>query len=435
MKFGIDRVNITPDYKTLLDGYGERNDICDGVNDPITFTSLILEENGQKCFIGSVDLVTIDPEHAIQLQKTIAQQLGIDTRYVILNCSHTHGSIRVRKPLFMEAKTKEIMFYINRNKTFFNRQVLKSVRKAVRNMKSCKLFYGEGKTSIPMNRRLYVNGKIQNKPNPKGKVDDTIKILKVVQSDESIGAIMVRLSCHPVATGAQHLITADFPGAFRAIFEKYFPGAIAIFLQGAGGDARPSQVAKGDTWQTMPHNQLPLIGEVLFQEVLRVLINPMELLTNLDISADSRQVFIPVVDNHIDRKTIERKLPEASGFYRIYLEELLKLIRLNKKPPEGLAITVQMLRFNKYFCILGVQGEVTAGLGKKIEDNLSTIHNMVLGYTPGSICYLLDREEYVKGGYEVSSYIYHLLPSPLSPDMENIILNTVRKLDNHLIKA
>ena len=94
MRFGIDRTSITPDWPSYMAGYGARKDLSDGVYDPLTFTSLILEEKGKKVFIGAVDLIGLGRELSLRLRENIAKILGVNLSDVMINCSHTHGGIK-----------------------------------------------------------------------------------------------------------------------------------------------------------------------------------------------------------------------------------------------------------------------------------------------------------------------------------------------------
>ena len=44
MRFGIGRRDITPPLYTHMHGYAARRDTNDGVNDPLTFTAIVMEE-------------------------------------------------------------------------------------------------------------------------------------------------------------------------------------------------------------------------------------------------------------------------------------------------------------------------------------------------------------------------------------------------------
>lgn len=427
MKFGINRIDITPDYRTLMDGYGGRNDINDGVNDPLTFTSLVLEEKEKKIFIGAVDLVGLDHNHSIEMRKKIAKSLGMDFSGVMLNCSHTHGGIKARLPR-LKSEDPEISA---RNMKFVEEKILSSAKAAGGAMQNGTLFYGEGKTSIPMNRRpMNDAGKLENRPNPKGKTDSSLKVLKILDSKNEVAAVIVRVSCHAVATGAQHLITADFPGAFRSVFEKFFPKSTAIFLQGVGADARPAMVADKNKWRTMPHSELVVIGEQLFRETLQVLLKEMTPLKNLSFVSGIKEIFLPIVKGKVDIEQIAAKFKMME--YDVYVAKLRNMIEKGGKIPSGLPISVQMIRFNNEFSIAGVDAELLCGMGEKMDKKIKSRFKMVLGYTNGSQTYLPDKNEYKRGGYEVDSHIIHSLPFPLSPAMEDIVLDATAELNKKL---
>lgn len=427
MKFGINRTDITPDYRTLMDGYGARNDTNDGVNDPLTFTALVLEEKGKKIFIGAVDLVGLDHNHSIEMRKKIAKSLGMDFSAVMLNCSHTHGGIKARPPrLENEDHSASI-----RNMKFVEEKILASAKSAASAMQNGTLFYGEGKTSVPMNRRpMNAAGKVENRPNPKGKTDSSLKILKILNSRNEVAAVIARVSCHPVATGAQHLITADFPGAFRSVFEKYFPHTTAIFLQGVGADARPAMVADKNKWREMPHAELVVIGEQLFRETLQVLLQEMTPLKNMGFASEIKEIFLPIIKGKVDIEQIAAKFKPMG--YDVYVARLRKMIQKGMKIPCGLPLSVQMIRFNHDFAIAGVDAELLCGIGEKMDKQIGSRFKMVLGYTNGSQTYLPDRKEYKRGGYEVNSHIIFALPTPLSPAMEDIVLDATAALDKKL---
>ncbi len=427
MKFGIDRTDITPGYRTFMAGYGARNDLSDGVHDPLTFTSLILEEKGGRIFFGAADLVGLGREHSREIREKIAGMLGISLSDVMINCSHTHGGMRVDTSGYLD--NRKFLPHIEKNRKLLEKQVFSSVRKAEKKMRRGKVFFGEGKTSVPMNRRLSYKGKVANKPNPSGKTDDSLKVIKIADTDDKTAAVIARVSCHPVATGMRHLITADYPGAFRTVFEKYFPGATAVFWQGAGADARPARAAGAGEWIMMEHDDLPVIGESLFSEVLEVLADGMEPLENLRFRTGIKDAVLPLAQPDVAREDLESMLEkEKDDTYRLCVQKMLARDEI----PRGVPMEVQMISFNRRLSLLGIPGEVLCGLAGKLESAISTEFKMVSGYTNGSGNYLPDKRELKRGGYEVESYILSLLPSALSPELEDVLKDSASSLDRKL---
>ena len=426
MRFGIDRVSITPDWPTYMAGYGARNDLSDGVNDPLTFSSLILEEKGKMVFIGAVDLVGIGRDHSKLMRQKVAKILGIDFSDVMINCSHTHGGMRVSQSDYIE--TNSMMPVVTKNKKLLETRICSSAKRALKNLQEGSISYGEGITTVPMNRRLLYKGNVENRPNPEGKTDSALKVLKITDKKGKIAAVITRVSCHAVATGAKHLITADYPGAMRPLIEKAFPGSLAIFWQGVGADARPRQVANGKEWRAMQHKELPVIGECLFTEVMEVLTNRMTPIEKLDLGSALEVVNLPVSDSSITKKDLEKQLKEAK--YEITRTCIRKMLAM-KELPVDFPMTIQMIRFNRQFSLVGIAAEVLCGLGEKIGKKISTEFSMVLGYTNGAHIYLPCKDELRRGGYETMS-VYDLLPSPLSPELEDILTGKTAEFDKKL---
>lgn len=433
MKFGIDRTDLTPSWNTYLAGYGIRRDLSDGVNDPLTFTSLVIEERGRTIFLGAADLVGLGREHSVRLRRKIADLLGIGYSDVMINCSHTHGGILVSDSSSYQLDGINRLDHARKNRRFIERRILASVRRAAESMRAGKLYYGEGETTLMMNRRPVVDGAVQNRPNPPGKVDGCLKVLRINDEEGRIAAVLARVSCHPVATGPQHLVTADFPGSFRVELERCFPGAKAVFLQGVGADARPALVAAGDRWRFARHDELPLIGLPLAREVIAVLAGgKMTEIDRLRLRSEVRVVELPVINRRVQRRDLEEMLKLEYPPDEKWKPKAIERVLARKKFNLGMPITMQMISFGPRLSILGVEAEVLCALGEKIEQPLSTEFRMTLGYTNGARCYLPDRVEYARGGYEVDAWLLDDLPSPLSPDLEDIMVGVAADFDRKL---
>ena len=245
MRFGIGHRDITPPLYTYMHGYAARRDTNDGVNDPLTFTAIVMEEGGRRALVGAADICTFPNDGSMPgFLKQVGKAVGCPADSVMLNASHTHGGPRMPSSslYWRDFPSRTVEEY--RDQLYA--QVLEAAREAADNLVEGSLWYGEGKTRLPMNRRPERDGRVVNAPNPDGPVDDRMQLLLLRKATGEAAAVGVKVSCHPVATGAQHLITADWPGAWRAAFSNVFgPDVIPFFLQGAGADARPRHVAEG----------------------------------------------------------------------------------------------------------------------------------------------------------------------------------------------
>jgi hypothetical protein len=216
-----------------------------------------------------------------------------------------------------------------------------------------------------------------NAPNPEGEIDDRMQLLVFRKPGGEVAAVCMKVSCHPVATGAQHLLTADYPGAWRAAFSKAFgPEVLPVFLQGAGADARPRHVADGDEWRAMKHAELPTIGDELLAETLAILTGTgLRQLEGLTLKGKINAVKAP--------KEAKEDAPDYMEFH------------------------VQTLWLNSELALIGLDSEPLCGLGKIVEAAVAPKQAMFLGYTNGSRAYTPDTQEMKRGGYETGG---HFLP-------------------------
>ncbi|NCO37260.1 MAG: hypothetical protein COZ06_26770 [Armatimonadetes bacterium CG_4_10_14_3_um_filter_66_18] len=424
MHFGIATTDISPPFPTTMAGYGARYDHFDDIHDPLTFTALILEERGRRAFIGSADLITFENEHVRALREKIAGLLGAPVDNVLLNASHTHGGPEMRAKGGGGDTSSA-----GRYQQFLEEQVLTAASAAAADMQRGSLWYGLGKSGTPMNRRLERTGEIVNAPNREGPVDDRAQLLVLRGADGDMRALGLRLSCHPVATGAQHRITADYPGAFRAACRQAFgPGVTPFFLQGAGGDMRPAQVDDGEKWRQLRHDELPVIGEALLADCLRVLgrgalvpVGPLSLMGHLKVAK------VPCVRLHAKRGELDRLLEKGDSLERQHAERIKASLDAGEGPREEVDVRVHTLWLTKDFAVVGIQGEVLIGLGACVEKALAPNRVLLLGYTNGCVGYLPDTKELKRGGYEQTSYLYSDWSGPFKPGLERVIAAAAKR--------
>jgi len=375
MRFGLARCEIVPPFRTRMYGYSARQDLFDDVNDPLTFTAIILEEGEQRALLGAADLLQFFNDKSMpDLLAQLGEAVGCPSDNVMLNASHTHGGPST-------AETAE------RYRDWLYEQILAAVHEAADNMSEGTLWYGEGKTRLPMNRRLERDGKVDNAPNPEGPFDNRMQLLVFRKPGGEVAAVGMKVSCHPVATGAQHLITADYPGAWREAFSRAFGSQVLpFFLQGAGADARPRHVADGDSWRVMKHSELSTIGDELLTENLAILTGTgLRQLEGLTLKGKINVVNAP--------KEAEEETPNHTEFY------------------------VQTLWLNSELALIGLNSEPLCALGQAVEAAVAPKQAMFLGYTNGCRGYTPDTYEMKRGGYEAGG---HFLPG-----LENLFAQAV----------
>ena len=234
LRAGAAKSNITADAKDVT------------INDPLYAKALVLDDGKTQLAIITMDTTAINgrtvsagmlndvaDDFLQKLRGKIEQELKIPGCNVLVNASHTHPP---GKLLCDDAEQ------INRT--------VDAVAKAVENMTPVTIGAGAGyEDRFIMNRTLRLtNGDSwtvrHTNPCPPdelvagvGPIDPEIGLLRIDRLDGRPLAVIYNYACHPSLGGRAGAVTAMFPGvASRVIEENLGDGAIALFLQGAGGD-------------------------------------------------------------------------------------------------------------------------------------------------------------------------------------------------------
>ncbi|MBM4046950.1 MAG: hypothetical protein FJ279_17745 [Planctomycetes bacterium] len=428
MRFGIVRKDVTPPFPTSMAGYGARRDYFDGVNDPITFTAVVLEEGGRRAMLGAADLCNFpDDESTPRLLDQLAAVIGCPRDNILLNASHTHGGPKLTGHSAYSRRRYD-MRAAARYRDWLFEQVMAAAREAIGSLQDGTLWYGEGKTKLPMNRRPDRNGQVPNAPNPGGPVDDRMRLLVFRNAAGEVAAVGMRVSAHPVATGAQHLLTADYPGAWRAEFSRAFgPDVTPFFLQGAGADARPRHAADGDRWRALKHAELPAVGQELLAEMLRILTGQgLKEIRNLTLQGKMQPIAAPCEKRYVTREQFQELLKKGGG-YAEYAEEALEFLDAGKPVADHGTFHVQTLWLNRDLALIGLDAEPLCGLGRFVEAAAAPAEGVLLGYTNGCVAYTPDTAELKRGGYEADSYLYECWTGPLLPGLEKLMAEAVMR--------
>ena len=234
LRAGVARSDITTDAEGAI------------IQDPLYAKVLVLDDGRTRAAIIAMDVTAIGGRRVSQrvlddvgedflpeLRDRVQRELNIPGGHVLVNASHTHPPGR----LLCDDEEQV-------DRTF------DAVRRAVQNLTAVKVGTGSGyEDRITINRTLRLkNGRdwtIRHaNPCPPddevagvGPIDPEIGILRIDRMDGRPLAVVYNFACHPLFGDARGAITANFPGiASRVIEENLGHDAMALFLQGAGGD-------------------------------------------------------------------------------------------------------------------------------------------------------------------------------------------------------
>lgn len=424
------------------------------VNDPLWVKALVLRDGDVTIAIVTVDAVaiaeigSIKNDYLANVRAALQRDIGFEPQRILINASHCHGKVCVD----VEARTVE------------------AVKQAAKALVPVRVGAGTGHEDRVMeNRRLKlksgreadVRHAYSLPPDEDvvgmGPVDPDIGLLRLDRMDGRTLAIVHQFACHPIQGVPNGGNTADMSGFASQVLEDSFgDGAIAIFLQGCGGDVNPLRYKQVDEPRDAEPlgNQLGLsamraakkivcreeaalkwINETLAvpradnaERIAAVEAEQTRLLQTLRGTSLNLKSFLPLVvkqslshpfpsyyshrylhDQQIKRNDLEKLDAEnranAEAYIRnIYtMEELTRLqtnlALLKKHQARNVAagsrtmdVEVVGVRVGE-FSLVTFPGELTVQIGLNIKQAAGTPKTFVSGYTNGYIYYAPTAEQ------------------------------------------
>lgn len=417
-KAGVGRVKITPEESMWLAGYAARNKASEGVLQDLWAKALVLEDaEGNRCVLVTADLIGFSKTLSDRIRKQLDEQLGLDKSRIILNASHTHSgpvllqsSLAEMYPPFSEdEKTK-----MNRYGELLERRIVEMVVKAAQAPEPVTVSAANGICRMQVNRRNNSEGKLTALTELKGPNDYAVPVLKVTAASGTVKAVAFGYACHPTVLD-QYLWSGDYPGFAQEELEKTYPGAVALFFQGAGADQNP-----------LPRRSIPLAkqyGLTLAAAVDRTLQEPMTTLP-ATLKTAYKEVPLPLDTypaTHLAEIVRSDKQPD---YLKRCAKHLLTRYRDGEPPMRAYPYPVQAWNLGgRAMFVLG--GELTVGysVGLKRKYGESVF---VLGYSNDLMGYIPTLTVLKEGGYEGGgAQILYGLPGRWTPDVETVILEAV----------
>ncbi|MDR3199166.1 MAG: neutral/alkaline non-lysosomal ceramidase N-terminal domain-containing protein [Planctomycetaceae bacterium] len=420
-KAGVAKVKITPEENMWLAGYAARTRASEGVLLDLWAKALVLEDaEGNRGVLVTADLLGFPKQLSDSIRKQLHEKLGWNKAQIILNASHTHsGPVLIRSDLlemyqpFSEQEKEKLARYAH----LLERQIVDMVVEASQSLEPVILEAANGIARFQVNRRNNTEGKLTPLTELKGPNDYSVPVLKATNASGQIKAIVFGYACHPT-TLSIYLWSGDYPGFAQAELEKYYPEAVAMFFQGAGGDMNP-----------LPRHTIPLArqyGITLAAAVDRTLQEKMKTLPPA-LKFAFKEVMLPLDTFSADDLTKIIQSTSQPEFHKRCAKALLNRYKDGEPPFRSYPYSVQIWNIGGLpLFIFG--GELTVGyavhLKQKYGENI-----FVLGYTNDEKGYIPTLTILKEGGYEgASSQMEYGLPGIWSQDIETIIYEAVEEL-------
>jgi neutral ceramidase len=430
--FNYSLTDITPEEPLFLAGYANRKGLSGAVHRRLTSRCVLLrQEDVSLCLIVN-DLMDVDPEIIQKISARISQKTGLNKDSILITSIHSHSTPEVEYGR-SEANDRYIDLLIrsvseNAVSVINNTEGLRNA-----NMRMTKVLCG-----INIARRDIKpegGGMAYRVGDPDGLRDEEVGILQLADDSGERKVTLFNYACHPVTLGYEsNFISTDYPGKAREIVELEY-GGMSVFMNGAAGDLNPRE----------PHNVDPPVTDRLGEQLGEAIISSDfgQVYKDIDIKLLTKTINVPFRDQIITKEHItseaRRKLSDITEFFT-WSEMLSRWEKKvhemidRKEVNESFPFKINVLKLGKAI-IFFTQGELFVKYQLALKKNFPDYHVFCVAYVHGTGAYIPTADVFENKGYEADqAYIYEILPSPLSPQIEQIYLREAINAINELIE-
>jgi len=247
-------VDITPPVGVKMAGYGTRLEASRGIHDPLKAQLLLLELGNSRVVMISMDLVAVQAQFTERIRTAIKEKTGVAEDHILVACSHTHSGPQGFNlgDLVMQESPDECLQEVTCQK------IAGACAWAQELLRPATLWLGHSK----------IDGLGLNRNDPQqGAADHQVTVLGVDDGDGKPLAVLFNYGCHPTVMGADNLqISADYPGAARAMLKGLFPQTVFMFTNSAAGDVSTRFTRRGATF-----SEVTRLGQIMGAAVLQAM--------------------------------------------------------------------------------------------------------------------------------------------------------------------
>lgn len=424
-KAGSASIAITPEESLWMAGYGSRSKPSEGKETELHAKVLVLEDAaGNRGLILTLDLVGIDRAFSQKITASIAKDHGIPREAVAICCSHTHsGPVLGRNlaALHYELLGPEEQAAVDRYAESFFSKISEVTATAIGRLAPARLQWGSGKCTFAVNRRENKEPEVpasRETGTLNGPVDHDVPVLSVRDEAGRLTAILFGYACHSTVLSGQTW-NADYPGYAQTALEENFPGAVALFWAGCGGDQNP-----------IPRRELPLAqayGSDLADRVADVLRAPMNELSPV-LHCAYEEVAIPLASLP-GKSDLEAATTSTNRFEQARARYLLRKLEQQGQVDRDYPYPVSLWSLGTEIDFVFLGGEVVVDYALRLKRERRGLKTWVAGYSNDVMAYIPSLRVLREGGYEGGgSNVYYNLPGLWDESIEERIVAAVHKI-------
>jgi len=417
---GIARRCITPTRPVFQSGYS-RDAKSTGVYQQLFARALMLEdEAGTRVAILTAELLDFSESLVDTIKTGVKERLGLEESQVLLSASHTHCGPVVDD--FIAWLSPEVdMEYV----AWLGQTCIDAICEAAEGLQPVTAEFAQGRAAFAINRRRPDLEGCPMMPNPKGRWDPDVAIVRLVRPDGQTVSVLFSYACHATTMGGQ-LIGGDYPGHAQLCLEREFPGANAMFLAGCFGDVRPRMINSDGRFCGGTLDDVRALGRELSLAVMAGFTDDVQGITGR-LSHDLEVVRLPYQELPTVEELTER-VNGGDGRQAPWAKRLLERIEKEDALSATRPSTIQALGIGP-FRLVAFNDETCLGYQLAIKKQLAPTPVLVAAYCGSSRSYVPSADLLSEGGYEALTNIYvYGEPAPLAPEAEEILISTALRL-------
>ena len=413
-------MDITPAEPIWQAGWGNRTQPSIGVTTPIFAKALALKhQDGPVSILLGSDLMAYSVEFVDEVVATAKKRFGIERARLILCASHNHSAPVTTNvlPLYYDFSPRQ-REVIQRYSDSLHDKFIEAIRLAIDNLTPATLEFGNNMAGFAINRR---------RSRPDGRawanvVDQDVPVLCVRDMDGKVRGIAFGYACH-TTTVQDDTINGDYAGFAQEELEKLYPGAVALFINGCGGDQGPHPRFKTELGRTYGHILATAVDDLIKR---RWTMPPVEVQGPLNAAAGVATLRFekpPTLAEY------EAMIPGRTDMKLREVQHQIDLIKAGKPQISEYPYPVQVWRFGSGQTLVIMSSEVVIDYQIKFKQKYGVDSTWVMAYANEHIAYIPSLRVLEEGGYEGTLGMMECgFPSSFAKDVEKSITRTIEQL-------
>ncbi len=415
-KVGAASVDITPPVGTPMAGYyGER--LSQGVHDPLFAKAIVLERDGKKAALVSLDLISTPMAMVEEARREIEKVTSIRGADVMISATHAHTG-----PVLQGRGAREDAFggknpLARAYGEALPGKIAESVRRAEKALGVARIAAGHGhESSIAFNRRFHMaDGSVgwnpgKNNPGilkPAGTIDPDLAVVyfEADGKDRTPLAIYVNYAVHLDNVGGVKF-SADLPATLAELLGRFKgPDLVTLYTTGCCGDVNHIDVGWAEAQGG--RENASRMGVILAAEVLRTWPRLRPAAPG-PLVVRSEKVKLPparITPEEIASSRATIATLDGKGKTPPFMElvRAFKVRDVEARRGDPIEVEVQVIALGGEIAWVSLPGEIFVELGLAIKQDSPFPHTIIAELANGAIGYIPSRRAYSQGNYEVVS--------------------------------